>query len=133
MRVVGKFKFWGGLACHIWGGGKELMKQLVAAGLPDRPMVIRYRARATLPEGKCRLVVHDRDPDPPQFRDRGVDARQRGALPARPRRPGPFGDVRRTGWYTTPRRDWRVQYPFGGTGMFKEGDIQEADQHRLQA
>src|SRR5215472_7906463 len=25
-RVDGKFKFWGGLACHIWGGGKELMK-----------------------------------------------------------------------------------------------------------
>jgi tricarballylate dehydrogenase len=22
-RVDGKFKFWGGLACHIWGGGKE--------------------------------------------------------------------------------------------------------------
>src|SRR5689334_23623531 len=27
-RVDGKFKFWGGLACHIWGGGKELMKSL---------------------------------------------------------------------------------------------------------
>src|SRR6266404_5086678 len=27
-RVYGKFKFWGGLACHIWGGGKELMKAL---------------------------------------------------------------------------------------------------------
>ncbi|HZT88278.1 MAG TPA: FAD-dependent tricarballylate dehydrogenase TcuA [Stellaceae bacterium] len=27
-RVGGKFKFWGGLACHIWGGGKELMKAL---------------------------------------------------------------------------------------------------------
>src|SRR5579862_3014056 len=27
-RVDGKFKFWGGLACHIWGGGKELMKAL---------------------------------------------------------------------------------------------------------
>src|SRR5215472_18314047 len=26
--VGGKFKFWGGLACHIWGGGKELMKAL---------------------------------------------------------------------------------------------------------
>src|SRR5215472_16466657 len=23
-QVDGKFKFWGGLACHIWGGGKEL-------------------------------------------------------------------------------------------------------------
>jgi tricarballylate dehydrogenase len=29
-RVGGKFKFWGGLACHIWGGGKELMKALSA-------------------------------------------------------------------------------------------------------
>src|SRR6516162_3131245 len=27
-RVEGRFKFWGGLACHIWGGGKELMKAL---------------------------------------------------------------------------------------------------------
>lgn len=27
-NVGGKFKFWGGLACHIWGGGKELMKAL---------------------------------------------------------------------------------------------------------
>ncbi len=25
-NVGGKFKFWGGLACHIWGGGKEMMK-----------------------------------------------------------------------------------------------------------
>ena len=29
-RVDGKFKFWGGLACHIWGGGKELLKALHA-------------------------------------------------------------------------------------------------------
>src|SRR4029077_20222986 len=27
-RVDGKFKFWGGLACHIWGGDKKLMKAL---------------------------------------------------------------------------------------------------------
>src|ERR671929_1352614 len=31
-RVDGKFKFWGGLACHIWGGGKELIKALGARG-----------------------------------------------------------------------------------------------------
>src|SRR5947207_14926090 len=31
-QVDGKFKFWGGLACHIWGGGKELMKALAARG-----------------------------------------------------------------------------------------------------
>ena len=29
-RVNGRFRFWGGLACHIWGGGKELMKALSA-------------------------------------------------------------------------------------------------------
>ena len=27
-QVDGKFKFWGGLACHIWGGGKEMIKAL---------------------------------------------------------------------------------------------------------
>src|ERR1700732_4564944 len=27
-NVAGKCKFWGCLACHIWGGGKELMKAL---------------------------------------------------------------------------------------------------------
>src|SRR6266704_1369065 len=34
-RVDGKFKFWGGLACHIWGGGKELMKALHARAAHD--------------------------------------------------------------------------------------------------
>lgn len=30
-KVDGKFKFWGGLALHIWGGGEELLKALYAA------------------------------------------------------------------------------------------------------
>src|SRR5260370_34249406 len=34
-RVDGKFKFWAGLACHIWGGGKELMKALHARAARD--------------------------------------------------------------------------------------------------
>ncbi|MGH7048121.1 MAG: FAD-dependent tricarballylate dehydrogenase TcuA [Stellaceae bacterium] len=34
-RVDGKFKFWGGLACHIWGGGKELIKALHARAAHD--------------------------------------------------------------------------------------------------
>src|SRR6202035_508466 len=34
-QVDGKFKFWGGLACHIWGGGKELMKALHARAARD--------------------------------------------------------------------------------------------------
>jgi tricarballylate dehydrogenase len=29
-QVDGKFKFWGGLALHIWGGGPELLKALYA-------------------------------------------------------------------------------------------------------
>jgi tricarballylate dehydrogenase len=29
-KVDGKFKFWGGLALHIWGGGTELLKALYA-------------------------------------------------------------------------------------------------------
>ena len=37
-KVDGKFKFWGGLACHIWGGGQELTRALhqavEAAGIP---------------------------------------------------------------------------------------------------
>ena len=31
-KVDGKFKFWGGLALHIWGGGAEMMKALWANG-----------------------------------------------------------------------------------------------------
>src|SRR5215469_15992933 len=34
-RVEGRFKFWGGLACHIWGGGKELMKAMHARASRD--------------------------------------------------------------------------------------------------
>src|SRR5262249_26522506 len=30
-QVDGKFKFWGGLALHIWGGGPEMLKALYAA------------------------------------------------------------------------------------------------------
>src|SRR6476469_7024835 len=29
-QVDGKFKFWGGLALHIWGGGPEMLKALYA-------------------------------------------------------------------------------------------------------
>src|SRR6201993_888603 len=34
-KVDGKFKLWGGLPCHIWGGGKELMKALAARGASE--------------------------------------------------------------------------------------------------
>jgi tricarballylate dehydrogenase len=74
-RVGGKFKFWGGLACHIWGGGKELMKALHAragreqiAVLYDTPAVdflmggrgiegVRVRHRGEYRDLRSRAVI----------------------------------------------------------------------------
>jgi len=44
-KVDGKFKFWGGLALHIWGGGPELLKALYA-NLERRSIDILYEAPA---------------------------------------------------------------------------------------
>src|SRR5712675_1413417 len=51
-QVDGKFKFWGGLALHIWGGGPELLKALYAnverRGIPilcETPAVSLVRER----------------------------------------------------------------------------------------
>ena len=35
-KVDGKFKFWGGLALHIWGGGPEMLKALYATAETTR-------------------------------------------------------------------------------------------------
>src|SRR5262244_1987285 len=74
-KVDGKFKFWGGLACHIWGGGKELMKALHARAARDGITVlyetpaigllagdrgiegVRVRHRGRLQELRARAVV----------------------------------------------------------------------------
>src|SRR5436190_4007630 len=50
-RVDGKFKFWGGLACHIWGGGKELMKALAARGARDGIPVLYDTPAVSLLQG----------------------------------------------------------------------------------
>lgn len=44
-KVDGKFKFWGGLALHIWGGGEELLKALYAAA-ERAGIVIAYETPA---------------------------------------------------------------------------------------
>jgi len=49
-QVDGKFKFWGGLACHIWGGGKELMKALAARAQREQIPVL-YDTRPGLLQG----------------------------------------------------------------------------------
>src|SRR3979490_1909552 len=45
-KVDGKFKFWGGLALHIWGGGPELLKALYA-NVERRGIRILYETPAT--------------------------------------------------------------------------------------
>src|SRR5712671_3751192 len=44
-QVDGKFKFWGGLALHIWGGGPELLKALYA-NVERRGIPIMYETPA---------------------------------------------------------------------------------------
>lgn len=44
-KVDGKFKFWGGLALHIWGGGEELLKALYKKA-EERGIPIAYETAA---------------------------------------------------------------------------------------
>ena len=44
-RIDGKFKFWGGLALHIWGGGPELLNALYA-NVERRSIPIAYQTPA---------------------------------------------------------------------------------------
>src|SRR5262249_23370924 len=44
-KVDGKFKFWGGLALHIWGGGPEMLKALYA-NVERREIPIVYETPA---------------------------------------------------------------------------------------
>src|SRR5437660_4017919 len=45
-KVDGKFKFWGGLALHIWGGGPELLNALYA-NVERRGIQILYETTAS--------------------------------------------------------------------------------------
>src|SRR5215472_3261329 len=44
-QIDGKFKFWGGLALHIWGGGPEMLKALYA-NAERRDIPIAYETPA---------------------------------------------------------------------------------------
>jgi len=50
-QIDGKFKFWGGLACHIWGGGKELMKALGGRGAREGIPVLYETPAVSLLQG----------------------------------------------------------------------------------
>ena len=51
-KVDGKFKFWGGLALHIWGGGPELLKALYAqAEQRGIPIALRDAGHRADPRG----------------------------------------------------------------------------------
>src|SRR3977135_1569429 len=45
-KVDGKFKFWGGLGLHVWGGGPEMLKALYA-NVERRGIPIVYETPAT--------------------------------------------------------------------------------------
>jgi len=64
-QIDGKFKFWGGLALHIWGGGPELLKALYA-NVERRGIPIVYEAPAVGLTRKAGRIV-------------GVTAAHRGA------------------------------------------------------
>ena len=53
-KVDGKFKFWGGLACHISGGGRQLMDTLHKTAA-DRGIKVLYEATALslVSGGRC--------------------------------------------------------------------------------
>src|SRR6266404_3901955 len=53
-QIDGKFKFWGGLACHIWGGGKELIKALAGRALVGRACLRLGHQRAAFRRSRCR-------------------------------------------------------------------------------
>ena len=61
-QVDGKFKFWGGLALHIWGGGPEMLKALYATA-ERRGIAISYETPAvalTRADGRVTGVVVER-------------------------------------------------------------------------
>lgn len=64
-KVDGKFKFWGGLALHIWGGGPELMAALYRKAA-ERGITIAYETAAAeliVERGRVVGVVADRRGD----------------------------------------------------------------------
>src|ERR1700758_4784634 len=65
-QVDGKFKFWGGLACHIWGGGKELIKALAARAAREQIQILYETPAVALLQGDDGVA--------------GVRARHRGRL-----------------------------------------------------
>lgn len=66
-KVDGKFKFWGGLALHIWGGGEELLKALYKTA-STRNIEIAY-------ESPAEYLIRDND-----GKVSGVAIRQHGEL-----------------------------------------------------
>ena len=69
-QIDGKFKFWGGLALHIWGGGPELLKALYA-NLERRGIAILYETPAVSllrERGRVVGVLAERDGEPIEVR-----------------------------------------------------------------
>jgi tricarballylate dehydrogenase len=69
-KVDGKFKFWGGLALHIWGGGPEMLKALYA-NVERRGIPIVYETPAISlirENGRLRGVVAEHQGSPREIK-----------------------------------------------------------------
>ena len=88
-KVDGKFKFWGGLALHIWGGGPELLKALYA-NVERRGIPILYETPAVSHHARARARRRRRRGIP---RRAGRDPRRRRRARLRQLRVEP-GDAR---------------------------------------
>src|ERR1700733_6541034 len=73
-EVDGKFKFWGGLALHIWGGGPEMLKALYAnAERRGIPIVYETPATALIREhGRVAGVVAEHLGEPVEIKAKAV-------------------------------------------------------------
>jgi hypothetical protein len=90
-EVDGKFKFWGGLALHIWGGGPELLKALYA-NVERRGIPILYEAPALSlirENGRLTGVTRDHRRDLHLRRPEDID-QGRGRGPLWPAHTGPL-------------------------------------------
>lgn len=56
-RIDGRFKFWGGLPCEVWGGGPALLQAYYeAARRKDVPILVNTRAKDLLLDADGRVV-----------------------------------------------------------------------------
>ena len=110
-KVDGKFKFWGGLACHIWGGGKELIKSLHARAEQEQIPILYETPAVALLQGDNGIA--------------GVRVRHKGGLSICARR--------RSCWLRRVRGQSRDAGALSRAGLGPREGARLALQHRRRA